>query len=136
MKHFRLVSALLLLFALFAACSSAPQVMDIREKTFVCESGGFGSDFTIYFGDDGVFQYYEGALSSHIGMGNYAVDGDRVILTEIMQGKTCTFCFRIGIDDITYVKENSDRFMYLDIPDGTRFYHTENEPIFYFDWNL
>ncbi len=133
MKHLRLLVVLLLLSVLFAACSSTPQVMDIREKTFACESGGFGSDFTIYFGDDGVFQYYEGGLSSHIGMGNYEVDGDTVILTEIMQGKTCTFSFRIGAEDITFIKESSDRFMYLDISDGTRFYHTENEPIFYFE---
>lgn len=136
MKCIRVIAVCLLVLLLFAACNSQHSTMNIAGKAFIYEKKGAGGDFIIYFGKDGTFNYYEGALSSHIGMGTYTVDGDIVTMTGDKTSRIDpdtgnaesyerTFVFRIGADSITFVADGSDNFTYVKVPDSGRFYLTE-----------
>ena len=94
-------------------------VSDLAGKIFVYEKEGFGSDFTIKLHADGTFGYYEGMLSSHIGMGTWAVEGD--ILTLHEDTFDWTFRFRVQDGALHFLREGSDQFMYIKVADGARF---------------
>lgn len=49
---------------------------------YVCETPGFGGDFSISINADGTFQYYEGALSSYIGMGKWSFNNNKITLSD------------------------------------------------------
>ena len=88
-------------------------------KAFVYEKEGFGSEFTISLHADGTFGYYEGMLSSHIGMGSWTVeDGVLTLREDIFQR---TFRFRVQEGELRFLREGSDRFSYIKVADGDRF---------------
>ena len=94
-------------------------VSDLAGKIFVYEKEGFGSDFTIKLHADGTLGYYEGMLSSHIGMGTWAVEGDILTLHEDTFDRT--FRFRVQDGALHFLREGSDQFTYIKVADGTRF---------------
>ena len=94
-------------------------VSDLAGKIFVYEKEGFGSDFTIKLHADGTFGYYEGMLSSHIGMGTWAVEGDILTLHEDTFDRT--FRFRVQDGALHFLREGSDQFLYIKVADGARF---------------
>ena len=51
-------------------------------NTYVYEKDGFGGDFIININEDGTFSYYEGALSSYIGMGKWTLEGNTLCLAD------------------------------------------------------
>ena len=95
---------------------------DLAGKTFVYEKEGFGSDFTIRLHDDGSFGYYEGMLSSHLGMGTWSVEEE--ILTLYEQSFDREFRFRVKDGVLQFLQEDSGRFTYLKVADGALFFET------------
>ena len=92
----------------------------IAGKTFVWEKEGFGGDFTITLNADGTYQYYEGFLSSYIGMGTWTVKDGTVILTE-QGGQTSVYRFAVKDGALVYIADGSDNFLYVKTTDGDRF---------------
>lgn len=92
----------------------------VAGKTFVRENGGFGGDFTITLREDGSYEYYEGFLSSYIGMGMWTVEDGMLILTE--QGGY-DFVYRFTVQDgaLVYRTAGSSAFIYVKAADGDRF---------------
>ncbi len=89
-------------------------------KTFVWEKEGFGGDFTITLNADGTYRYYEGFLSSYIGVGTWTVENDTVILTE-QGGQDAVYRFAVQDGALVYAADGSDRFLYVDVQNGDRF---------------
>ncbi len=92
----------------------------VAGKTFVRENGGFGGDFTITLREDSSYEYYEGFLSSYIGMGTWTVEDGVLILTE--QGGY-DFVYRFTVQDgaLVYRAAGSSAFIYVKAADGDRF---------------
>ena len=92
----------------------------VAGKTFVRENGGFGGDFTITLREDGSYEYYEGYLSSYIGMGTWTVEDGMLILTE--QGGY-DFVYRFTVQDgaLVYRTAGSSAFIYVKAAEGDRF---------------
>ncbi len=107
-------------------CVVACGTSKVAGKIYTYEKGGFGGDFTIFINEDGTFSYYEGGLSSYIGMGTWEQEGSTVILREDDVGYGFVNCFQISGDNLVFISEGSDNFLYLDVSDGDVFY---GEPI-------
>ena len=122
----RMIAAVILLLAVLctAACGGtgedAEMVKDKAGKTYVREKGGFGGDFSILLREDGTYTYYEGMLSSYIGAGTWTED-DGIITMKETGGYDFTFRFAVQGDCLVFIKEGSDRFIYVDVADGDRF---------------
>ena len=91
----------------------------VKGNTFVFEKEGFGGDFTITFNKDGTYEYYEGALSSFIGQGKWLVREDMLTMIENESGRVRHFL--IGDNELIYMAEVSDRFIYVKVEGGDRF---------------
>lgn len=121
MKHsVRISLCLLLVLALLAGCSGAASTVKAEElagKSYVYEKDGFGGDFVISLEEDGSFTYYEGALSSYIGMGEWMLEGETVTLQE----KSQHFTFRVDGEDLIFRHDESGNFLYVDVFDGEKF---------------
>ena len=117
------IAALILLILAVAAMEGCQT--QIEYGTYARENG-FRNEFTITLSEDGSFTYYESMISSHIGMGKYEIDGDVVILTdETIPGYedtlTCVYKFRYEDGRLIFLADESDKFMYTDLPDGAVF---------------
>ncbi|MCQ2536916.1 MAG: M56 family metallopeptidase [Lachnospiraceae bacterium] len=99
------------------------QTMDGADL-YIYEKGGFGSNFTISLKNDGTFSYYEGSLSSYIGIGEYTVDNDRLILFDRGMSREEPWIFEFTIDDgkLIFDKSKSHDFIYVHPDDGAAFY--------------
>lgn len=95
---------------------------DIAGKTYLYDGEGFGGSFTITLYEDGTFTYYEGMLSSYIGAGTFMLDGDTVIMTD--GGYGLVNHFRHDGDDLVFVEQDSDNFVYVKVKDGEKFHCT------------
>lgn len=120
-KRKRLYIALLAALLLLTGCSGQVRPEDIAGKTFRYEKEGFGGDFTIRLEEDGTFTYYEGSLSSYIGMGTWALEGDTLCITDEGAGRGWKNYFRAEKDTLTFQEEDSENFMYLTVAAGERF---------------
>lgn len=120
------VFIVLCLFSM-AACGqqngSAENVQErIMNKLFVYEKEGCGGDFTIQINDDGTFSYYEGPLSSYIGIGIWELEGDILTLSDDEKiGDPFVNHFQIRGDDLVFLSEDSSNFIYVEVADGERF---------------
>jgi hypothetical protein len=90
-------------------------------RVFRYEKEGFGGNFVITLHGDGTHIYYEGALSSYIGLGSWKQEGDIVTITD---GKLKNR-FRLEGDALVFIEEGSTNFTYLEVADGERFYLQE-----------
>ena len=89
---------------------------------YVYEKEGFGGNFTIALDPDGTFQYYEGYLSSHMGLGTWAVEGDILTLREDEEsGYGFVNRFTVTPEGLVFQAEDSDNFLYVEVDDGDRF---------------
>ncbi len=94
----------------------------IVNKTFVYEKEGFGGDFTIRIDEDGTYSYYEGFLSSIIGMGSWAVKGGVLVLSDDSSGwRSFVNCFEVQDGDLVFLSEGSSNFTFVDVADRERF---------------
>ena len=95
---------------------------DIAGKTYLYDGEGFGGGFTITLYEDGTFTYYEGMLSSYIGDGTFVLDGDTVVMTDDGPGGYgFVNHFRRDGDDLVFVEQGSDNFVYVKVKDGEKF---------------
>lgn len=110
------------------ACSSSNGESEsiqesVANKTFVYEKEGFVGEFTIQIQEDGTFRYYEGGLSSHIGVGSWTVDKDILVLTEDEDtGYPGVNRFAVKDGDLVFLSEGSDNFIYVKVADGDHFF--------------
>lgn len=96
----------------------------VAGKTFAWEEDGFGGAFTIDIHEDGTFQYYEGALSSYIGVGTWEIDGSVITLkddTAAYSSRNRKNHFEIQDDGLIWVEAGSDNFLYNQLEDGAAF---------------
>ena len=120
---------LLILFVLgtallLSACSNADISAAVSGKTFMWEKEGFGGNFTLRLKDDGTYTYYEGYLSSYIGMGKWTLQDSVVTLYET-SGDNKVFRFATDGDDLLFVADGSSEFLYVTVADGDRFILTD-----------
>lgn len=89
---------------------------------YVCENPGIGGEFSIVINEDGTFSYYEGALSSYIGMGKWTYNDNKIILRdEGMVSSIRQYIFDCEDGVIVYNKTESADFTYVNLEDKTRF---------------
>ena len=127
MKRKRLMLAFFALFAsvlLLQGCSSDSYI-NVAGKTYTYtvepESGLDFDRFQIKLNSDGTFTYYECMFSSYLGFGNWSVEGDVLTLTDDNEYHPRENSFRIDGDDLIFIENGSDNFLYIKVADGERF---------------
>lgn len=119
----RLSVLILMVSILTAGCKGSVKESDIAGKTYVYEKEGFGGDFTIQIKDDKTFEYYEGPLSSYIGMGKWTLEDDIVCLSEKSEaGDLSHNYFKVDGDTLVFLTEKSRNFSFVKVSDGERFF--------------
>ena len=132
MKRIILILAAIACLLSLTACGRANEE-DIREsivnKVFVYEKEGFGSDFTIIINEDGSFSYYEGGLSSYIGVGKWSLDGTTLTLSDgISTNYAFVNHFEVKDGDLVFIAEDSTNFLYVKVADGEHFKYNFDMP--------
>ena len=133
--------AAVLLAALAAACAfgqggetdpgdpQLPWAEGADSLRYVRDKGGFYDEFAIRLHKDGTFSYYEGGLSSFIGMGTWTQEGDVIRLAdERNEAHLMYHYFTLEEDALIFQAGESDRFLYVDVADGDRFSLDPNPP--------
>lgn len=109
-------------------CAGVRRVDGILGKTLTYEKDGFPDEFTLRIDSDGTFSYYEGFLSSYVGMGFWELNGDTLILREMSDSRDAASevkrvnRFKVGDNGLTFIADGSDNFIYIDVSDGESFY--------------
>ena len=85
------------------------------------ERDGFGGKFTITINRNGSFSYFEGALSSYIGFGEWDCQDGILTLTESGDSGR-VFRFSVEERELVFLSEGSSSFIYVNVGDGDRFY--------------
>ena len=101
---------------------------DLREDMYgqyICEEPGFGGMFTVDIRKDG-FSYHEGGSSSYLGGGSWSLSENRLTLKDRGYGEKWNIFFDVVDDCLIYDREASHPFLYVDLPDGTKFVNKEN----------
>jgi len=88
-----------------------------HSRLYMYEKEGFGGNFIIKLSGDGVAMYYEGGLSSYIGLGTWKQEGDFVTVT--VEQKPYRFCLEENA--LVFIAEGSSSFTYVEVADGERF---------------
>ncbi len=78
---------------------------------------GFGGEFYIKLSEDGTYHYYEGLLSSYIGIGKWTLEDDILTIYDADR----IYRFRIKEDCLVYLKDQSAEFIYEHLNDGAEF---------------
>lgn len=121
------ILALLLLVPLLVACAEKencdPETLCGTYKR--PNANGFDS-FSITLNEDGTYQYFETMISSHLGFGSYKIEGNTVTMTEknipgLYGSLTHTYRFEYTDGKLIYLADQSDRFIYIDLPQGAEF---------------
>lgn len=102
-----------------------------NQTEFVCgtyayeyneESDFVLADFKVTFREDGIYEYYEGPLSSYIGIGTYSIENDILTMKgDADAGNNSLHRFRIKGRRIYFMEEESDNFTYIKVKDGQSF---------------
>ena len=136
MRKISLFLIVCLCLTLLAGCGEKQKIYtaeDVGGKSYNYEKDGFGGPFTINLFEDGTFQYYEGMLSSYIGMGTWTLEENNVLCMKDQEmGRFSddfskvemyvrTNYFKVEEDCLVWLAENSDNFLYVDVEDGDRF---------------
>ncbi len=118
-------------------CSNLKEITkdDIVDKIYTYEKDGFGGNFTITIKADGTFNYYEGFLSSHIGMGEWSFsDGmltlfektSRFVTANEIEEVINSYSFLVEKDTLIFVDKGLDNgsgnFRYVKVKDGEKFF--------------
>lgn len=82
--------------------------------------------FTITVNPNGTYHYYETAISSHMGLGKYTIDDNIITLIDdniptLTGAKTYYFKFEYRDGKLIFLASESDKFMYVNLPDGAVF---------------
>ena len=114
-------------------CSTPKEMTidDIVDKVYVYEKDGCGGDFTIEIKADGTFTYYEGFLSSYIGVGEWTYSDGILTLYEKtsrfdsvnrIEQVINSYTFTVEKDTLIFVNKGSDNFRYVDVKEGEKFF--------------
>ncbi len=135
-KVLAIILALTIAFGVMG-CSNPKEITkdDIVDKVYVYEKDGCGSDFTIEIKADGTFNYYEGLLSSHIGMGEWSYSDGMLTLFEKtsrfseangLEEVINSYSFSVEKDTLIFVDKGLDNgsgnFRYVKVKDGEKFF--------------
>lgn len=102
---------------------------DLAGRVYQYEKDGFGGDFIIRLEADGCFWYYEGSLSSYIGVGSWALeDGILTLRDDYQIGFPLVNRFEAAEDALIFREEGSSNFIYLKVQDGERFFPVAELP--------
>ena len=101
------------------AIESTARDEKLAGKTFALKDSRYGTVFTIEFGEDGKYRYFESELSSYMGTGTWEVSDGTAVLTESDGSKVNRF--KIDGDDIVFIADGSDNFRTVKTNDGDRF---------------
>ena len=136
MRKISLFLIVCLCLTLLAGCGEKQKIYtaeDVGGKSYNYEKDGFGGSFTINLFEDGTFQYYEGMLSSYIGMGTWTLEENNVLCmkdqetvrfsddSSKVEMYVRTNYFKVEEDCLVWLAENSDNFLYVDVEAGDRF---------------
>ncbi len=123
----------ILIITAFVSCEKkdGTQPNDIC-GTYVRKNSNEYDSFTITLNEEGTYSYFETMISSHIGFGEYTVDGEKVTLVDSQipgayGSHTYTFTFKYEDDKLVYLADESDHFMYINLPDGAEFERVAKE---------
>lgn len=116
----KIASVILFMLLQLTGCVR-PADAGIAGKTYVYEKEGFGGDFTVQINKDGTFQYYEGGLSSYIGMGKWTLKEDILLLADGEGSNSRKNYFKADGDDLIFIADGSTNFLYVKVADGARF---------------
>jgi predicted small secreted protein len=120
-------------FLSMAACGYQERTgEDIQERivdrTFIYENEGFGGNFAIRINNDGTFTYYEGLLSSYIGIGTWELEENILTISDDEEfGYPFVNRFKVEDNDLIFLSENSSNFIYVKVVDGEHFTSTSDE---------
>ena len=131
-KVLAIILALTIAFGVMG-CSNPKEITkdDIVDKVYVYEKDGFGSDFTIEIKADGTFNYYEGLLSSHTGMGEWSYSDGMLTLFEKtsrlneayeLEEVINSYSFSVEKDTLIFVDKGVGNFRYVKVKDGEKFF--------------
>ncbi len=84
------------------------------------EKGGFGGTFSLALNENGGYQYYEGFLSSYIGIGTWELE-DGIVTMHEATGYEKTFQFKVTDEGLRFIAEGSSTFLYVKVEDGDLF---------------
>lgn len=99
----------------------------VSEMTYVRDAGGFGGNFGVTLNRDGTFSYYEGLLSSYIGLGTWTEeDGVIRLADEVLKND---YYFTVEDGNLIFRAEGSAAFMHVDVADGERFSRRAEKPM-------
>ena len=136
MRKISLFLIVCLCLTLLAGCGEKQKIYtaeDVGGKSYNYEKDGFGGPFTINLFEDGTFQYYEGMLSSYIGMGTWTLEENNVLCmkdqetvrfsddSSKVEMYVRTNYFKVEEGCLVWLAENSDNFLYVDVEAGDRF---------------
>lgn len=119
MKRFFILLSIVLLFC------GCEKTIDPAGKSYRCEDEGFGGTFDIQIKKDGSFSYYEGMLSSYIGMGSWTMNDN--ILTLSDRDYNIVNYFSVNNNSLIFLAENSSNFTYVQLEDGIVFHVISEE---------
>jgi hypothetical protein len=100
------------------------------DKVYVYEKDGCGGNFTIEIRADGTYDYYEGFLSSYIGLGEWSYsDGILTLYEEAsrfneareIEEVTNLYCFTVEKDALIFSNKSSANFRYVKVAYGEKF---------------
>lgn len=97
---------------------------DETSKVYVYENNGFGGNFELTLNRDGSFSYYEGLLSSYIGMGSWKWDGNILTLTDNVKDNKVVFVnyFEYNGEDLVFIERGSSNYRFVTVKNGERFH--------------
>lgn len=127
-RHVKIFILFFGIILLLTGCANTVQEDGIADRTYLYEKEGFGGDFTIQIKSDGTFFYYEGDLSSHIGTGEWKLDGNTLMLQEdtVIEDHSRINYFKVDGEAIIFQSEGSDNFIYIKVAEGENFLPIEN----------
>jgi hypothetical protein len=122
-KVISLVLCLVFVVALTSCGSKSEKIEDnVIGKKFIYSGEGLdGDDFAITFNEDNTFTYSEGRASSHLGYGEWSIEGKIITLVENLETDKRKNRFEINDNQLKWLEEGSSNFIYVKLKNGEVF---------------
>ncbi len=125
------ISALLLLIITVFSLSGCQEAgKSPAGKVFIYENEkeDMYGNFTICVEKDGTFCYRESLWASYVAYGEWTYENGILTLSDTtLKDNPQVFRFLVKGDDIAFIEENSDEFMYVKVADGDIFHGVKIE---------
>lgn len=125
-----ILSAVLFAVMLVSCRGQETYTLESISGSYSRENANGFDHFTITLNEDGTYSYFETMISSHLGMGGYTLKDGIVTLTDsqipgLYGSLTRTYKFRCEDGKLIFLADESDNFMYINLPDGAEFERRE-----------